>query len=351
MKTALIAGVTGLTGQNLANHLVAQGDWNVYGLSRKVGDIVGIESLSADLLDEDALTKTVRDHAVTHMFFTGWQKMDSEQRNCEVNGAMLKNLLEALKNSPLAHVALVTGGKNYFGSFTESGKYPVVTPYREEQERKPGLNFYYTQEDILFEYAARDGFSWSVHRPNTVIGYAIGNLMNMGSTLACYAAICKETGMKFTFPGSPTIYNGVCDATDARLLASHLAWAATTESAKNLAFNAVNGDTFRWNWMWQQLADYFELEAGEYPGHENALEKQMADMGPVWDIIVAKHDLRPTKLENLASWWHTDSDLSRSFETFADMSRSRSLGFLEYQKSSNSFTDLFDRLKLERYIP
>ena len=58
------------------------------------------------------------------------------------------------------------------------------TPFREEQKRLQYENFYYTQEDVLFESAARSGFTWSVHRPHTVIGWAIGNAMNMGLTLA-----------------------------------------------------------------------------------------------------------------------------------------------------------------------
>ena len=42
---------------------------------------------------------------------------------------------------------------------------------------------------------------WTVHRPHTIIGHAIGNVMNMGSTLAVYASICRETGRPFLFPG------------------------------------------------------------------------------------------------------------------------------------------------------
>ena len=49
----------------------------------------------------------------------------------------------------------------------------------------------------MFAAAARDGFGWSVHRPHTIIGYALGNAMNMGTTLAAYATICKETGRPF----------------------------------------------------------------------------------------------------------------------------------------------------------
>jgi hypothetical protein len=32
----------------------------------------------------------------------------------------------------------------------------------------------------------------SIHRSHTVVGQAVGNLMNMGTTLAVYASICKE---------------------------------------------------------------------------------------------------------------------------------------------------------------
>ena len=350
-KTALIAGVSGITGQNLAEHLCAQSGWQTYGLARKEVKLSGVKPIAASLLEPDSLKNAVADKQIEYVFFSSWQRMENEERNCEVNGTMLRNLLVALEKSPVKHVALVTGGKNYFGSFDDSGKFDVVTPYREEQQRKPGLNFYYTQEDILFERAKAQNFSWSVHRPNTIVGYAVGNLMNMGSTLACYAAICKETKRPFVFPGSPTIYNGVCDASDARILAKHLQWAAETEGAKNQAFNVVNGDVYRWNWMWQQLADYFGLEAAPYVGEINPLEKQMADAAPVWDKIVQKHDLQPRKLDELASWWHTDSDLSRTFETFADMSKSRKLGFLEFQKTSESFFEVFDRMRAEKLIP
>ena len=55
----------------------------------------------------------------------------------------------------------------------------------------------------MFAAAGRQGFSWSVHRPHTLIGYTVGNQMNMAATLGAYAAICKATGRPFVFPGSP----------------------------------------------------------------------------------------------------------------------------------------------------
>ncbi len=155
-------------------------------------------------------------------------RQPTEAENIRVNGAMVRNLLDAARPAAACeHVALVTGLKHYLGPFEAYGKGALpATPFREEQARLDIENFYYAQEDEVFAAAARDGFTWSVHRPHTIIGYAIGNAMNMGVTLAVYATICRETGRPFRFPGSAAQWNGLTDMTDARLLARHLLWAA-----------------------------------------------------------------------------------------------------------------------------
>ena len=71
----------------------------------------------------------------------------------------------------------------------------------------------------------------------------------------------------------------------------------------------------------------------------------------VWEGIVKKHSLKPYKASELASWWHTDGDLGRQVETFADMGKSRNAGFNEVKVSFDSFTDLFKRLRTEKIIP
>ncbi|HEY1212764.1 MAG TPA: hypothetical protein VGE93_03940, partial [Bryobacteraceae bacterium] len=220
-----------------------------------------------------------------------------------------------------------------------------------EQERLDIENFYYAQEDELFAAAARDGFGWSVHRPHTIIGYAIGNAMNMGVTLAAYAVICRETGRPFVFPGSAAQWNGLTDMTDVRLLARHLQWAATTPAARNQSFNVVNGDVFRWNWMWGRLANWFDIEPAPFPGPGIPLERQLADAAPIWAQIASKYSLAERNLNVLASAWHTDADLGRPVEVVTDMSKSRKFGFLEYQATDQSFFDLFERLRETRIIP
>ncbi|GAA4491231.1 hypothetical protein GCM10023158_04570 [Gluconacetobacter tumulicola] len=104
----------------------------------------------------------------------------------------------------LVHGSLVTGLKHYLGPFEAYAKGPLPqTPFRESMPRLNIKNFYYAQEDALVEAAARYGFSWSVHRPHTIIGHAIGNVMNMGSTLAVYARSVARPGAPSSSPVHP----------------------------------------------------------------------------------------------------------------------------------------------------
>jgi nucleoside-diphosphate-sugar epimerase len=349
---ALVAGVTGISGGNLAQRLLADG-WDVSGLSRHAQGLdPRITHLAADLEDADAVAAAVRGNAPTHVFFTTWSRRASEAENCDVNGRMLQNLLAATAaEGSVRHVALVTGLKHYLGPFEAYATAQPDTPFSEEQARLPYENFYYVQEDILFAAAKRDGFTWSVHRPHTLIGWALGNAMNMGVTLAVYGAICRETGRSFHFPGSREQWEAVTDVTDAGLLAEHLVWASTTPAAADHALNIVNGDVFRWRRLWPRLAVALGVEPVSFDGELAPLEQQMADAGEIWPGIARRHGLRDLDVERLASWWHTDADLGRMVETFTDMGQSRRLGFLGVRDTESSFTGLFARLRAERVVP
>jgi len=61
--------------------------------------------------------------------------------------------------------------------------------------------------------------------------------------------------------------------------------------------------------------------------------------------------LAETNLSLITSAWHTDADLGRPIEVVTDMSKSRKLGFLDYQATDDSFFDLFARLREARIIP
>lgn len=354
VNVALVVGVSGIIGSHLAKELISD-KWATYGLARNPNiELEGLHPLPADLLDKEQLSRALKDVFPTHVFFTTWMKKESEDENIRVNSAMVRNLQDVLSSKKsVQHVSLVTGLKHYLGPFdayVQSGISPE-TPLREEHPRLALPNFYYAQEDEVFAAAKRDGFTWNIHRPHTVIGNAVGNLMNMGTTLAVYASICKFTGSPFKWPGSAAQWAGLSDVVDARLLAKQLIWAVKTPEAHNEAFNVANGDVFRWSWLWKQLAAWFDIEYEEYAGSVHPLEKEMADKQEIWIKMADEYHLTEPNLSKLASAWHTDLDLGRPIEVMTDMANSRKLGFREFQSTKDSFYDLFEQLREKRIIP
>ena len=177
--------------------------------------------------------------------------------------------------------------------------------------------------------------------------------MNMAVTLAVYASICKHTGRPFVYPGSPEQYNAVTDVTDARILAKQLLLGGHDASGgRTCRSTSSNGDVFRWTWLWQQIADYFGIEAAPYPGQPTPLGNPdgrcAKRSGPRSSPSTGLQDI---PVNRLASWWHSDADLGRTLECFTDMTNSRTLGFDAYQSTRSSFIDVFDELRARRIIP
>lgn len=305
--------------------------------------------VAADLLEPETLGEALAGINPTHVFLTSWLRQKTEAENITVNAAMVRNLLDVLSPAgSVEHVALVTCLKHYLGPFEAYGQGTLPqTPFREEQGRLDVENFYYAQEDEIFAAAERDGFGWSIHRPHTVIGKA----MNMGATLAVFAAICCETGRPFRFPGSALQWESLTDLTDARQLAAQVVWAATTPTARNEDFNIVNGDVFRWSWMWPRIAGWFGIEAEEFDGTERPLAEQMKEDAAIWSEMAARLGLAETDMNRLVSPWHTDADLGRPIEVVTDMCKSCRMGFTGYVAPDDAFFDLFARLRADKLIP
>ncbi|UZJ58762.1 SDR family oxidoreductase [Pseudomonas sp. KU26590] len=351
-QTALVVGASGIVGSATTQLLLDNG-WQVAALSRSPSQTPGVIPVAADLQDPASVRQALADLKPTHIFLTTWSRQATEAENIRVNAAMVRNVLDAVSPAKsVKHVALVTGLKHYLGPFEAYGKGTLPqTPFRESQGRLDIENFYYAQEDEVFAAAKRDGFTWSVHRPHTVTGVAVGNAMNMATTLAVYASICKATGRPFVFPGSRVQWDSLTDMTDARQLAKQQLWAATTPAAADQAFNITNGDVFRWKWMWGQIAEYFGVHPAAFPEKVSPLEEQMANDQGAWDELVRAHGLKEADIGRLISPWHTDADLGRPIEVVTDMSKSRALGFNAFQASDQAFFDVFDTLRAQRLIP
>jgi nucleoside-diphosphate-sugar epimerase len=342
-----------MVGGNILSHLLEQ-HVPVLALARNAQSIRSpATGVSADLSDKDSLIKGLKGKTARHVYFTTWKPEETEQEACEVNSRYMRNFFDAAREIGLGidHVSLVTGLKHYLGPFADFGKVMPDTPFQEDSARLDLPNFYYAQEDVLFDAAKRSGFSWSVHRPNSIIGFGLHALMNMGLTLACYAALCRETGQPFLFSGVPEQWDMLTEVSDARQVASQTIWAANTPAAAGQAYNTANGDVFRWRSMWPVLARYFGLKSEPYGGSQLSLSEMMADADKAWRDMATKYNLIEPNLNKLAKWWHCDADFGRNVECISDMSRSRALGFNGYQNSRQTFTDLFSQLTDAHIIP
>ncbi|MBB1510939.1 SDR family oxidoreductase [Tessaracoccus sp. MC1756] len=351
-RLALVVGASGIAGQAVSRRLLEEG-WHVVGLTRSQSVVEGAKAIHADLLEPATLRAQLEGLDPEVVIFTAWIRKDSEAENIEVNSAILRNFLDALpRPAGRRHVALMTGLKHYLGPFDDYARaVSADTPFREESGRLDVPNFYYAQEDVLFEAAETQGFTWSVHRAHTVFGFAVGNAMNMVLTLGTYAEICRETGQPFVFPGSETQWNGVTDATDADLLADHLIWASTSPEGSNEAFNVANGEVFRWRWLWPRLAEFFKLPWEGFVDAPRPLVGRMDDSPEVWRRIAEREGLVEPDVNRLASWWHSDSDLGRPLECFTDMSKSRLHGFHGYKTAERSFTSAIEQYRAARILP
>ena len=90
-NTALVVGVTGISGSNVADLLLDKG-WDVYGLARRPPqDRPGVKPIAADLMDPGSVKAALADVRPSHVFFCTWARQDTEEANCRVNGAMLRD--------------------------------------------------------------------------------------------------------------------------------------------------------------------------------------------------------------------------------------------------------------------
>jgi hypothetical protein len=67
---------------------------------------------------------------------------------------------------------------------------PYKTPAKKSDPRHLPPNFYFDQEDFVRQAQQGKDWGFSVLRPNTPCGFAVGNPMNLIMVLAVYAAVC-----------------------------------------------------------------------------------------------------------------------------------------------------------------
>jgi nucleoside-diphosphate-sugar epimerase len=347
-RVALVTGATGVVGRNLLAHLCNDGQWQVYAVSRRRPDVAGrYTHLPVNLLDRDACTQSLGALAdVTHIFHAAYIEHADAAAMVAPNLALLRNVVECIEPVAhgLAHVLFMQGTK-YYGSHLG----PFKTPAREDDPRHMPPNFYYDLQDYLAERQHGKRWSWSAARPHAVIGFALGNPMNLASVIAVYATLCKALDLPLAFPGTEAAYRALYQCTDAGLLARAMTWMATDPACANQAFNVVNGDYIRWQNVWPAFARFFTMEPA--PPRHVSLVQTMADKGPLWQQLAAKHGLEPYRYEDLVSWRYGDIVFSTGHDIVSDMGKTWRTGFREVMDTEAMFLRVFASYRRDGIIP
>jgi nucleoside-diphosphate-sugar epimerase len=174
--------------------------------------------------------------------------------------------------------------------------------------------------------------------------------MNLGMSIAVYAAISKELGLPLRFPGTEKTYGILYQITSAEILAKATTWAGQSEAAKNEIFNVTNGDYFRWKYLWPRIAAMFDMPAADPV--PTPLTVYMADKKPVWEAIVRKHGLQPLPYEQVSSWPFADAILRlMEYDNITSTIKVRRAGFHDCIDTEEMFSKLFNDLRRMQVIP
>ncbi|XP_057544021.1 (S)-8-oxocitronellyl enol synthase ISY1-like [Amaranthus tricolor] len=367
-NVALIVGVTGMSGNSLADILqlptTPGGRWKVYGVGRRRQPEWQfhhnhVQYIQCDMADEDdSQAKLSHLNDVTHIFYVGWVTKSCEAETYVENGKMLRNVLNAvIPNAPnLQHICLQTGQKYAVPSSDALGEIQEEPRFIEDLPREDIEDSYYAMEDIfLEEVGEKRNVTWSIHRPAVMFGFSPYSTRNIVGSLCVYATICKHEGQPLRFPGIQAVWDGYSEVVDADLVAEQQIWAAIDRQGKRQAFNCSNGDMFKWKDLWKVLSEEFDLEYVEFEEGSNSLEGMMSEKGHVWDQIVQENEILPTKLEEVGTWWYVDSILRNEVvsdgQISRNMAKSKEYGFGGFRDTVESFRFWIEHTRKYKIIP
>jgi nucleoside-diphosphate-sugar epimerase len=356
-KKVLVIGASGLLGVAATEKFLSAG-WEVIGVSLRKPELPSgrnLEFLSVDLRDKEA-TRTAFEPLteITHVAYTaihenpalvaGWSSKDQ----IETNNAMLRNVMEPILRaaSNFQHISILQGTKIYGVHL-----HPIPIPAREHDAHKDHENFFFDHEDYVREMSERHGFKYTALRPQLVTGPTPGAL-NVLPAIGVYAAIRREKGEPFSFPGGPSF---VWEAADADLVADVMVWAAESARAANEAFNITNGDVFEWRSLWPALAETLGVQTG--PDTPMSVATYIEKNADVWNQIVAKYNLRSRNLRELVGHGDQHADFAFAYgapegpRAFVSTIKLRQAGFTKVIDTEQAFRNALQSLIERKLLP
>lgn len=304
-RTVLVVGASGLVGTAAVEAFLSSGD-NVIALSRRAPEIASTAHythFSVDLTDEKACSDLGPQlNEVTHVVYAavfelpglmpGW----TDERQMQTNLAMMANVMDVVCRHAkgFRHISFLQGTKAYGAHL-----HAIRIPARERYPRDNHANFYWLQEDYIRQKARDHNFAFTIWRPQLIVGPNYGVVMNPLPVIGAYAAIRKAEGKPFSYPGGA---RWVWQATDTRVIAEAMEWAADNDVAKNETYNITNGEVFEWRDVWPAMAQTLGVDVG--PDEPLSLSTYLPDRADIWDEIVRTHQLRSLSIEDLCGESH-----------------------------------------------
>ncbi|KAK7409527.1 hypothetical protein QQX98_008311 [Neonectria punicea] len=178
------------------------------------------------------------------------------------NVPLFENFLQALEVADITpkRILLQTGAKSY-GPLLGRSRHPFVES--DPEPRHLTNNFYYGQEDALYDFCKRHPESgWNVVRPSGIIGVTQGSPLNLFFPLAVYAAVQAHKGEPLNFNGDFSSWQREYSYSTARLTGYLSEWAVLENKCRNQAFNAQDGETLTWDRFYERLVKWFGVRQG-----------------------------------------------------------------------------------------
>ncbi|KAI9853125.1 MAG: hypothetical protein M1824_001538 [Vezdaea acicularis] len=396
-RTAIVTGANGISGQHLVRVLSANTDvWEtIYALSRRApAKSTGkshVKHIAVDFLDNGPkeIANILKRNGVKadYVFFNSYLQVapkageglwsDTEEMG-RVNLKLLSNFLEALTLASAIpkRFLLQTGGKHYGVHLG-----PTSSPETEDDPRflaEP--NFYFDQEDLLWDWAKKNNTHWNVTRPGFIIGAVKEAAMNIVHPLAVYAAIQAHLGASLDFPGDIQAWDVGKDLSTAMLISYHAEWAVLTEEAADEVLNHSDSSHFSYGKFWPVLASWYNIpytlpnpDASAYKVLEMPTEPpprgfgsrgkvnvgfsfaewaQKPEVLAAWEELKEKHGLEHSPFDDsLSSFGLIDGEILGPWPRALSMDKSRKLGWNGYVDSKDAILDTIHELAKLKMVP
>ena len=124
---------------------------------------------------------------------------------------------------------------------------------------------------------------------------------------------------------------------------------ATTPAAAGHAFNVIDADYFRWRDVWDDVAAFFGVEAGDV--ETRTLAERFAAMAPRWAEMARREQLVETDIARVGDGGYGDATLGVWWDDMCSTAKIRAFGFDPVFTSRQSLLDALGEYRRRRVIP